>query len=395
MNIFYVMSWYPDSPESIAGIFSKEQVHALARKYPEHNFGVYFWGNDDKSLQLWIRNPLENVFKIIRFFSRKPSKNQVKPNLTEYFFPALTWSQKIIYGNIFTQTQNAHKALVLFENQYGKPSLIHAHVGYKGGYIAMKLAKKHQLKYLITEHMGPFPFYNLIKNGNLFPRLMEAYQNSSLNIAVSAYLENEMKKFQIPNTTVIPNLIDENFFVPHTETNANQHFTFFSLSRLVKGKGFECLLLAFKLVVEKHPKTILKIGGDGELKSTLISLSQSYNLANHVIWLGNIDREEVRVNMQNCDAFVLASEYETMGIAYVEALACGKPIVATKCGGPESTVNTQNGFLAEVNQPKDIADKMILMIENYHLFDKDEIRNDFLKRFSSHVICEKLMQAYV
>jgi len=98
--------------------------------------------------------------------------------------------------------------------------------------------------------------------------------------------------------------------------------------------------------------------------------------------------------MQNSDCFVLASQSESFGTVYIEAIACGKPIIATRCGGPESIVNDGNGILVPVDDYEKLAEAIIKMITESDKYDPVAIRKDFLDRFSKKVVVEKYVKIY-
>ena len=88
---------------------------------------------------------------------------------------------------------------------------------------------------------------------------------------------------------------------------------------------------------------------------------------------------------------ISSSQHENNPVVLIEAIACGKPIIATSCGGPEDIVNETNGLLAKINDPEDLSQKMLQMINNY---DPQQIRADFEKRFSSMVITPRIIALY-
>jgi glycosyltransferase involved in cell wall biosynthesis len=107
-----------------------------------------------------------------------------------------------------------------------------------------------------------------------------------------------------------------------------------------------------------------------------------------------LNREQVRDAMLICNAFVLPSLYETFGIVLIEALSCGKPVIATRCGGPEWILNEQNGFLVTKGDESYLANAMQRMVKNYHLFCPKLIREDCVGRFSEHVVVAQLERTY-
>jgi len=107
---------------------------------------------------------------------------------------------------------------------------------------------------------------------------------------------------------------------------------------------------------------------------------------------GVADRKEVLKLLQSSDAFVLSSQYETFGVVVIEAMSCGLPVVATRCGGPESiVVNNKLGKLVDI----DVDGLSKGMLELYNKkYDSKYIRDYVIDNFSADVISEKLLNVY-
>ena len=90
----------------------------------------------------------------------------------------------------------------------------------------------------------------------------------------------------------------------------------------------------------------------------------------------------------------MPSHHETFGIVYVEALASGKPVIATRCGGPEDIVNSSNGLLIEKGNPAELANAMEWMYNNWSNFNPTNIRKDFEQRFSQKQVCRQIANLY-
>ena len=81
-------------------------------------------------------------------------------------------------------------------------------------------------------------------------------------------------------------------------------------------------------------------------------------------------------------------------MAYVEALACGVPVIATRCGGPEVFITERNGIMVDVNNVDQLADAMLLMREKVDNYRREEIALDIRKSFSPDSVAKRIMQLY-
>lgn len=151
-------------------------------------------------------------------------------------------------------------------------------------------------------------------------------------------------------------------------TNTDQDPYIFCIAQHVEKKGLDVLLHAFEQLRHKHPSFKLVIAGDGPLRGQLQQLAISLRIDEKVEFLGQKGRSEIVKLLQGCQVFVLPSRSEPFGIAIVEALACGKPVVATAVGGiPEVIENGKNGILVEPDNSAALADALIRVLTNQAL----------------------------
>jgi len=398
MNIFYIPSWYPSATDPLTGCFFRDQAIALTNNFPGVNAGISTWGQNDERLLLWSAQPLSSMKKKLTANKIQSGQKKITANLIEFFTPAFTWTWKIKKGNIDNIIKANLKNYHLFEEKSGKTDIIHAHTAFPGGYIAMKISEITGVPYIITEHMSPFPFnYYTNKSGGLANRIRGPYTKSKANIAVSFALANKMTAFRVPNISVIYNSVDERIFDLPEDKTPSSPFTFFTLGRMVPQKGIDILLKTIKLILPNN-EIQFRIGGDGNYLEKYKNLAVELNIDKYVTWLGNLNQLQVVSEMQKCHAFVLPSRHESMGIVFAEAIACGKPVIGTHCGGPEEIINDTNGYLIPPVKTHDrsslLASAINKMIENYNRFDTKTIRDDFLHRFSSKKITAQLMEVY-
>lgn len=396
MNVFIIPSWYPSKDHLHAGIFTKEQAVAMAHTFPRSNFTLSTWGSHDEDLLLWGKDFLENFPKLLKRPFKKSFKSTLAPNLNEYFSPSFTWSRRIWGGNIQQIIKTNEKHLLHFSQKVGKINILHAHSAYPGGWVAMALGKKYGIPFVITEHMSPFPFQTfLTSNGKLSPYLQIPFDHSFCNIVVSPQQKETMKTWNIPSLHYIPNLTNEEFFKPApTEERLSKPFTFFTLGSQEARKGNAFLLKAFRQFSDQCPDCFLRIGGEGPQKESYKVLAAKLEISHKVKWLGALHRHEALEEYQQCDAFVLPSLHENLPLVLLEAIACGKPLISTRCGGPESIITPKNGLLVEPGNTETLFRAMVQLHQNFSLYDSKEIREYFCNRYSRPVVCHQIMDVY-
>lgn len=98
--------------------------------------------------------------------------------------------------------------------------------------------------------------------------------------------------------------------------------------------------------------------------------------------------------MQACDVFVLPSLVETFGVVVIEDMACGKPVVATRCGGPENILLSEHGILVPPGDPGALASTMAHIIGRLADYDPTAIRGYALTNFGSESFSDNLIGIY-
>jgi glycosyltransferase involved in cell wall biosynthesis len=145
------------------------------------------------------------------------------------------------------------------------------------------------------------------------------------------------------------------------------HFVLLYSGRLAPGKGLETLLRAMPLIIDRLGERVRCVFvGEGPIRSALERLSRRLGVASQVIFLGF--RHDVGDLLRASDAFILASEREGMSISLLEAMAAGKPIIATDiASNREATDNGEAARLVRVGHSGDIADAVVTLANDRDL----------------------------
>ena len=380
-KILFVPSWYPDEDDPIAGVFIEEQAVALSKEF-------------DVAVLLPKMAAWRNVMK-----SNAPDKSMKKQQsgLTvyhEYARPLIPHGpESIDYGTFRRAAQKGFKRIV---NEWGKPDIIHTHVVLPGGWSALGVAKQNGIPIVLTEHSSPFSMH---LGTELSRRLVrETLTGVNQIVAISPALARQLLDFESGlKIEVIGESLRTDFFVPAEDVDkANRtRKSFFVAARLAEQKGLEHLVRAVHLLVDKGLNSFeLVIGGDGPDRQKLEQLVQNLAISSYCRFLGGLNREQVRERMQKCDVFVLSSLHETFGVVVGEAMACGKPVISTRCGGPEFFVNEQNGVLVDVANPRALADAMEDFLLDRLSFDPQRVRASVVNRFSPEAFVKNITAVY-
>ena len=374
MHVMFIPSWYHNKRNPVHGSFFKEQALAIQ----ESGVKVTVAYNE-----IW---PLTLLFKVKEKIGLS---FKVEEGLRTYRYKNFNYLPKNPkMFNIFNKRlDKLYNEIVKKE---GKIDLIHCQSSFWAGISAAYISKKYNIPLVITEHSSLERAIYIKESYK--PFIKKSYLDADVLIAVGNGLKKEMSKFSgRDDIKVIHNLIPvENFYI---SKNKNNTFTFFSLAFLEGEKGMDVLIKSFSKYF-KNSNAKLLIGGEGSQKEYLIKLAKELNINSQIEFLGALSREEVSKYMSFCDAFVLASKYETFGVVYIEALASGKPIIGTFNGGAEDIITSNNGLIVKTNDIDELGNAMIYIMNNIHLYKSEEIRNECIQRFSKSKIINEILEVY-
>nr|WP_321023360.1 glycosyltransferase [Clostridium neonatale] len=373
MHIMVIPSWYSSKANKVHGSFFKEQFKALQ--------------NDGEKISV-AYNEIWPITKFGKIKEKRKIDFQVEDNLRTYRYKDYNYFPKnpMMFRSFNKRIDKLYKEIVKKE---GKVDIIHAHSCFWGGIAAAYISKKYNIPLVITEHSSLK--YAKYAKDSYKQYIFDAYKEADILVSVGTGLKKEISEYVDRDIMVIPNMVDLNLF--YIDNNKNKKFTFFSCAFLEEGKGMGDLIKAFSMAF-KGQDVILNIGGDGSTKNSLEELAKEINIDEQVNFLGALSREQVSEEMRKCDAFALPSEHETFGVVYIEALACGKPVIGANNGGAEDIIEEYNGIIANKNDVDSIKDALIEIKENYNIYNKNLIRKKVVDKYSEEVLVECIKGVY-
>lgn len=172
----------------------------------------------------------------------------------------------------------------------------------------------------------------------------------------------------------------------------------FSLGRLVEYKGYKFLIEAAKYLQDD---CVILIGGSGPLKQELQSFIEENRLLDKVKLLGRIDDGDLPEYYGACDLYVLSSVWKTeaFGIVQIEAMSCGKPVVATKIpGSGVSWVNKDgvSGINVEPGNAEAIANAIVSILSDSECYYKFSMaaKERYETLFRKELMIDKCIELY-
>lgn len=227
-------------------------------------------------------------------------------------------------------------------------------------------------------------------------------QSADYVTAISTYLLDLARRFDYCGPAeVIHNGVDIDKFKirnPKFKTTKQNPKCIITVSRLVPKNGVDILIKAIAEVKKTIPDVQLRIIGDGPERTSYRLLVTSYQLEDNISFLGEIPHEEVPAYLHDADIFVRPSRSEGMGNAFVEALAAGLPTIGTPVGGITDIIEDgKTGLFARVEDPHDLAEKIIRLLHNPTLAEHIAINGHQMvsERFSWDKIAETYRNIFV
>lgn len=366
-HILFIPSWYFD--KEAEGMFIHE--HARMTVQRGHRVGLIYarQGSLFDKAEV-ISNVKDGINMIVR-------KAFSLPKAT-----ATMWQWKGQYRMLYK----------LYCAQFGQPHIIHAH-GYLAGIAAQHLADREGLPFVITEHSTAIP------QGNVPPYHAEAlrrtYENAKALIAVSAFLKTAMEKWCSTHKEieVIGNPVDVKKYPLSHRLRGEHEIRLISVGSLEKRKNYPLLLQALHILLKQsHVKLILI--GTGPERERLESLAKQLDIQDNVIFAGYVQEAEYARLLSEADFFVSSSTMENFGVAIVEALTCGVPVISTPSGGPEEYLHTDIGRIAKAHTAEALCDAILDAVSNNSNFNSIEIRDNVKSKFDFPVIGRQIEKVY-
>ncbi|AEF96208.1 glycosyltransferase family 4 protein [Methanotorris igneus] len=262
-----------------------------------------------------------------------------------------------------------------------KIDLIHGHYAFPQGVVGGLL--KGNLPHILTLHGSDV--LKLSKSIIGKPFFNYAISRADKIICVSKFLRDNLGSNFRDKAIVIPNGVDFNLFYEGDDLDYGLF-----VGSFVKQKGLDVLIDTIKDIDFNF-----KLIGDGPLFNKIREKIEKENMK-HVELLGKKSQTEVAEYMRNCSFLILPSISEGLGMVLLEAMACGKAVIATNVGGIREIVkDNYNGFLIPPNNPKILKEKIEILINDKNLRRKfGKNGKKFSKNFSWENVAKKVRAIY-
>lgn len=240
----------------------------------------------------------------------------------------------------FSQVRALKKCIAEF-----RPQIVHAHYASSYGMLGRRSGFKPYFISVWGSDVLKFPlsgpFQRLILQRNL--------NSASRLFATSSFLAAATGRFTRTPIVTIPFGVDTDKFSPSGISKTGASFTIGTLKSLSANYGIDILIRAFAALPRHNTISLrLVIGGDGPDREKLIGLSKELGVGDKCEFAGRIPHDKAPDFLRSLDLFANLSYSESFGVAVIEAMACGVPVIATATGGlPDIVRHESTGLLVE------------------------------------------------
>lgn len=373
MRILIVPSWYPTTSKPVNGIFIREQADALSAL---HEVRVLF------------------LDVLPRHTKRKP-KHEVTHS--RGYVEEIIEVPNVRFVWQFVYLLYMARALWRLRRTFD-PEIVHAHIAIPAGWGAVMLRWLVGKPIVLTENSSEFESW--LKRPGLRWMANRTFSGTDLVIAVSEGQRQRIERTfgRKKGLVIVPNIVNMERFTASTlpDTQDGYRLLFVGLMDTDQ-KGVHILLDALAMIISRNrlsvPLHVDLIGG-GSLQAGYEAQAKRLNIEQHITFHGLQPHTFIAKMMQECHALVLPSLHEALPLVIIEAMASGRPVICTRCGGPEYMVGENTGVVVEPGQASVLADGITDVLCNLPRYDPQVIASIAKKLYSYEAVTKALTDIY-
>jgi glycosyltransferase involved in cell wall biosynthesis len=387
MNILHLLSWFPTPDDPTLGNFCVRMIDALPEEC--HSVILSVCDGKDMTKSFEVKEIPGAHHTHVQIYIRPPKINVIRK---------LKMLRMYQYG------------LNYIKKRFFDPDLIHLHVTYPLGQVALLWKKLFGYKYVLTEHWTIYQPQNQdVLVGGLKKKIVKIANNAEVIMPVSLDLQRCMEGHGVKNRfRVIYNLVNTDMFKlrPYIDSslrtdlrrnymhgdNGKKQMLHISTLR-DEAKNFSGILRTIERLHQQRDDFELHVIHDYETPD-FKAFVREHNLSDCVIFHGKKTSAEVAEAYQNADFFVLFSNFENLPCVIVEAFASGVPVLSTAVGGIAEILSPERGILIPSGDENALLQGMIQMLDHSSEYDRATIRNYAVETFAAQTIGLQIFDEY-
>lgn len=378
-HIVYLPKWYPSDFDPQLGVFIRKHAQAAALQY---RVSVVY-AQADPGMMLPLRLEHQSSEGVDEWIAYYPHRSG---SWMDSFHNARSWLRAI---------SAAYKACV---GSKGPPDLVHAHVLLRPMLMAWLLSVRRGLPIVLTEHWTGYVF-GFFKSKSLIYRKLASFLLTRARVltVVSPSLQQAMEGSGLyhPRYQILANVVDVGEEQGDGIPDDGRIRILVVADLVERNKNVGGVIRAFTGLARERGDADLHIVGGGPDEALLKSLAAGSGLPEgRIVFHGRLDNARVISHIRRCSFVVVNSRVETFSVLAAEALACGKPVVATRSGGPEFFVTERLGMLIDPDDDAVLINAMRRMLDRFAEYDPEELKAAMNARFSKASVGEALAAIY-
>ncbi len=271
----------------------------------------------------------------------------------------------LLYARLLGRIRQLHRA---------KPiHVIHAHAALPCGHAAALLSRHLNIPFVVTVH-GLDVFNTCSRGGIPAARRRkvsaDVYRAARTVICVSGRVQ-EILESGMPDgihSTVVQNGVNPSLFSPNPSEAGKSAPEILVVGDLLPSKGHELVLRAAGSLMPSYPQLRCRIVGEGPLRDQLETTARDLGIGQQVQFVDRLSRSEVAEAMRRCSVFALPSRNEALGCVYLEAMSCGKPVLACHGQGIVEVIeHGKNGWLIPPDGLEELVQGLSAFLASHEL----------------------------
>ena len=387
MNILHLLSWFPTPDDPTLGNFCVRMIDAL----PEdcHSVILSVCDGKDMTKSFEVKEIPGAHHTHVQIYIRPPKINVIRK---------LKMLRMYQYG------------LKYIKKRFFDPDLIHLHVTYPVGQVALLWKKLFGYKYVLTEHWTIYQPQNKdVLVGKLKRKIVKIANNAELIMPVSLDLQRCMEGHGVHNRfQVIYNLVNTDMFKlrqppcidSSLPSSLRRNDMQGSKKRMLhistlrdEAKNFSGILRVIERLRQQRDDFELHVIHDYDAPE-FKTFVKEHRLENCVFFHGKKTSAEVAEAYQQADFFVLFSNFENLPCVIVEAFACGVPVLSTSVGGIAEILSPERGILIPQGDEDALLQGLNQMLDHSGEYDRQAIRDYAIKTFAAQNIGQQIFEEY-
>lgn len=378
-KILFLTRWYPNRVDKLDGNFIENHARAVSKFC---DLAVLYIGSDpnmsDRKYDWEVKT--EFGFTVVRVWYRNNDVSKRGIGRMIKFFRYLN-ATRIGWRMIL--------------KSFGMPHINHVHIFMRPVLLAFYLRYKFGIPFLMTEHSSHFVHEMPV----LLPPMKWLAQftarQATFITAVSKTLQEAMIGFGLQgNYVLVPNVVFTPAASGHGSTGTKD-ISMVAIGGLTDSrKNISGLIDVFGEMHNQVPTAVLNIVRPVPDQLLYDKAMQTGLLNRKIFFHDYLSNDQVYHLLSACSFLVVNSISETFSMAAAEALACGKPVISTRCGGPEEFISEERGILIDLNNDKQLSDAIMRMCNTFRSYDPVKLNQFARDHFSEEIVGKKLLELY-